>query len=353
MRTIPIPVAVWQDAGGAFTARTLEGPRAVAIDRTLAAALEQLKKFLAWQAREGVLLERPEFHELCARDYTVVLRQEYELPDGTYPVSDPFPLRITCVFGNRSDGTRRCVMPTIDARFHFQESDPVDDLVVETVRQALGKRTPQQLSRELMPGAIALHTVHVRQALAAHHVTDEKCPTLENVAELIGRRTTSSRFARALMRETEVNGLVARLDRDHASLLLIGESGVGRTTVLVEAIRRLARGKIKPAPPSEESAPKRRFWLTSGQRLIAGMKYLGQWEERLEKVIEELAETRSVLCVDELLELVRVGSREPSSSVAAFLMPYLERGELRVVSEVTLSELDACRRLLPGFVELF
>jgi ATP-dependent Clp protease ATP-binding subunit ClpC len=39
--------------------------------------------------------------------------------------------------------------------------------------------------------------------------------------------------------------------------------------------------------------------------------------------------------------------------VAGFFLPYLQRGELRLVAEATPAELDACRRLLPGFADVF
>ncbi|HVK12518.1 MAG TPA: AAA family ATPase, partial [Gemmataceae bacterium] len=50
---------------------------------------------------------------------------------------------------------------------------------------------------------------------------------------------------------------------------------------------------------------------------------------------------------------VRTGGLGPQDSVAAFLLPYLSRGELRAVAEATPSELDACRRLLPGLADVF
>src|SRR5207244_396309 len=81
--------------------------------------------------------------------------------------------------------------------------------------------------------------------------------------------------------------------------------------------------------------------------------YLGQWEERCEQVIDELARVPGVLCVDRLLDLLRLGGSGPGDSLAAFLVPYLQRGELRLVGECSPAELDACRRLLPGFVDLF
>ncbi|HEV3497149.1 MAG TPA: hypothetical protein VHA34_12430, partial [Actinomycetes bacterium] len=48
-----------------------------------------------------------------------------------------------------------------------------------------------------------------------------------------------------------------------------------------------------------------------------------------------------------------VGGVGPGDSLAAFFAPYLQRHELRLVGEATPAELDACRRLLPGFADLF
>jgi ATP-dependent Clp protease ATP-binding subunit ClpC len=128
--------------------------------------------------------------------------------------------------------------------------------------------------------------------------------------------------------------------------------------VLAQAVRRSQRSKSEAKDnreqPDEGNERPGQFWGTSGQQLIAGMQYLGQWEERCERVIDELSESTGVLCVENLLELVRVGGGgEPGGSVAAFFQPYLERGELRMVAEATKAELDACRRLLPAFADSF
>jgi len=83
------------------------------------------------------------------------------------------------------------------------------------------------------------------------------------------------------------------------------------------------------------------------------MKYLGQWEARCEHLIEDLARIAGVIAFDDLLELVRTGGTSSNTSIASFLLPFIERGELRVVSETTPAGLDACRRLLPGFADVF
>lgn len=113
----------------------------------------------------------------------------------------------------------------------------------------------------------------------------------------------------------------------------------------IERHRRQAQGILETVPPL--------VWKTTASNLIAGMQYLGQWEERLEAVVEKLSELNAILFVDSLVELIRLGGKGPEDSIAAFILPYLRRNELRMVAEATYESLDSCRRLLPGFVEMF
>ncbi|HTN75725.1 MAG TPA: hypothetical protein VL096_10785, partial [Pirellulaceae bacterium] len=348
------PIAIWEDCQGVYTACVLDGPTVVATDLSAADALLQIKRYMTWLAREQGSLTVADFDELELRDHRVRLRPEYRVNDCAYPVSKSFELRITCVHGTRHDGSRHCVAPTLGLQLSYRPDDPIEELIAEAVQQALGRLTPQQLSRELMPGEMQLSAVHVRNVGERARHEDELYPALQSVAQRLGDRSRARRQQRALLREAEVGLLVDRLLNEEASLLLLGEAGVGKSTVLLDAIRQLPRKVAKqPSATDASNKQKRRFWLTSGARLIAGMKYLGQWEERCEQMIGELAESGSVLCFENLLELLRVGGRESNASVAAFLLPYIERGELRVIAEATTAELDACRQLLPGFADLF
>jgi ATP-dependent Clp protease ATP-binding subunit ClpC len=83
------------------------------------------------------------------------------------------------------------------------------------------------------------------------------------------------------------------------------------------------------------------------------MRFLGQWEERLEEAIASLSSIPGILCVENLLDLVKAGGTEAETSIAAFLAPYLESGELRLVTEATADEISACERLLPGLIDRF
>jgi ATP-dependent Clp protease ATP-binding subunit ClpC len=356
--TLRYPVALWQDFSGTFTAIVLDGASLSAYDSTVRGALAQLEYYLAWAMRTGVPdIGRSDFIDLELRDYRIEVRPEYRVSETVYPIPATFSLRVTCVHGKRRDGTRHCVAPTLGIRLSYHPGDPIDQLMTEALQHALGRRTPQELSRQLMPPRIQLDAIHIRQHDLARRELSGRFPALESVAAPLGVRRRGFHESRAIARDSEVRQLVEQLN-GQANVLLLGEAGAGKSTILAEAARQMQRRMPKSDANQNEEVdddhePRRQFWRTSGQRLIAGMKYLGQWEERCEQVIRELADTGSVLCVEELLELVRVGGGEPGGSVAAFLQPYIERGEVRLVAEATMAELDACRRLLPGFADLF
>jgi ATP-dependent Clp protease ATP-binding subunit ClpC len=220
---------------------------------------------------------------------------------------------------------------------------------------------PDQVARLLPPREMVLENITVKTRAQAASRDEARLELLRSLAEPLGDRLMRRRTSQALAREKEVAAVVARL-RETGSLLLVGPPGVGKTAVLADAVRQLEDDKRQPAENADgarraASSPrlKARFrhWLTSGARLVAGMKYLGQWEERCEAVVRELEEIQGVLCLESLSGLLRAGGLEAASGLAPFFAPYVERGELRLVIEATPEEVDACRRLLPGFADLF
>ncbi len=273
------------------------------------------------------------------------------------PLNEPFELRVPCVVGRQSTSLRLAAAPLLDWRWNVHEHDDVKALITHSVQQRLEGMTPQQLSRFIPPGGLRLEDVFVSVERRREPTRPMmKLETLPRVAETLGDPKVRSLFGRAWERDRDIHDLAARLAADRASILLLGESGCGKSTLLCEALRQVERQlgeQDKADEDAWERKPSRRFWQTSAGRLISGMKYLGQWEERLEEVIRELHEIEGTLCVESLLDLVRVGGCEPTDSLAAFCIPYIQRGELRLLAEASPTELDACRRLLPGLVDLF
>lgn len=350
------PVLVWQDAEGHVSATPVEdffpGDRPVAVADSTAAALKQLKAFLNWAYHEHPWLYEPDFVEPRLRHARIDIRPRYLEGERTYPCDHTVEVDVPYVEGRQEGGLLVCSLPTLDLFFHYHDASALKRLVAEAVRYRLTDLTPRQLSRLLPPGGLALEEIAVRLHAVKRTHSEPELATLRRVAEPIGQASFRKRFSGAWQREEMVERLGVQLGQQSAGVLLVGEPGVGKTTLLVAAARAVERITGKKGEAGAVTF-RHRFWQTSAGRIVAGMKYLGQWQERCEALIAELAEIGGTLCVESLLELVLQGGREPSESIAAFLMPYLQTGELRLVAETTPAELDACYRLVPGVAQHF
>ncbi|MEW6733350.1 MAG: AAA family ATPase [Acidobacteriota bacterium] len=359
MPTYRFPVLVWRDYENGFTASLVESEDSiVGVGKTADEALLQVKECLSWYYQE-LWRPAPDFLEPQLITFKVEVRPEYRISERglerIYPCQHTLSLRVACVYGHQESGLLVAVLPTIGIHFYYYEANALKGLVTHYVQEKLRGMTPQQLSRYLLPKQLTLEEIVLQVTSRERRHQPQAPPTLDIVAEPLGERSLRKQFSKAWEREREVVDLVQRLTKERANVILLAETGAGKTALLVESVQQIERELAQTEADSENEGRryKHRYWLTSAARLIAGMQYLGQWEERCEAVIEELSNLEGVLCVDNLLDLVRTGGEGTSDSIAAFLLPYLQRGELRLVGEATPAELDACRRLLPGFVDLF
>jgi ATP-dependent Clp protease ATP-binding subunit ClpA len=155
---------------------------------------------------------------------------------------------------------------------------------------------------------------------------------------------------RALCRESEVTGLLgwfeqARGAEAPAPIVLVGPNQSGKTAILHETIRRLLE---------KRGAKTGQVWLLSPQRLISGMSFLGQWEQRVIAILEESAKERHVLYFDDLIGLFHAGkSRDSNLTVGQVLKLHLEEGKLRVIGEATSAAWRKLREIDRGFADLF
>lgn len=358
MSVYRIPVLLWSDGQNVHHGCPLDGgPESVATGETAADVLKQVKAFVEWQFKEGWRMSGPDFEEPRLETLRVPIRPQIEEDERTYPASQPVDLDIPCVLGKRESGLTVCAIPLLELEFDLHADEVLRTVVAERVRWALSAKSPRELAHLIAPPTLRIETININAKTRPQRNPLE--PTLEAlsaVATPLGTKALRRRVSRAWMRDELVSGLVARLGAERASVILLGPRGVGKSAVLIDAVRALESARVPEAKQSEESLllfgkVKHRYWQTSAGRLIAGMKYLGQWEERLEEVIDEVSAIDGVLCVDNLLDLVRTGGEAPANSLAAFLTPFLQQGEVRLVGEATPEELDACRRLLPGFAD--
>lgn len=354
MPTLRFPVLLVENHRGFCTAFRVDGEEQAAADSPQE-ALQQLKDLLAWKHQEDPEDVQPNIHKPALFTVEVGVRPEIQDNRRSFPSDDLVPLRIHAVRGVRESGLQLCYIPQLSTRFYFHADDNLPTLVQHAVQNQLGGEAPSVLHRHLPARSVSLEDITLKVPVARNRLHPKlSLPTLERIADPLdgsGRRKQST--SAAFEREQEVATLMRRLSEPASSHLIVGESGSGKSTVLQEAIRRLKRGPRDTPPELETDVNPQaaRFWRTSGARILSGMAYLGQWQERCDALIQELSEVDGLLCIEDVLELLRSGGAQASEGVAAYLVPYLRAGQLRLVAEVTPSGLDACRRLLPSLVE--
>lgn len=138
-------------------------------------------------------------------------------------------------------------------------------------------------------------------------------------------------------REAEIDRVIAILLRQSKNNpVLVGEAGVGKTAIAEGLAQRIVAGR---APAALAHA---RVLMMSHLDLIAGTSFRGQFEKRLQGVIDEASKDKEViLFIDELHNLIGAGSAMGQPLDAAnMLKPALSRGELRVIGATTRNEYD-------------
>jgi len=356
------PIVVWQDAQNFFTALTVDSvfddaPAATA--PTANRACDELKDYLAWLYQREPWRGSSNLVDVELREFIAAVRPEYQSDGRVYAGNEPFPLRVPCVTAHHAGGPHFAALPTLGFHFYYHDASALAELVGEYAQQQLKGSSPRELARVLPPGRITLDEIVIRVKDRSRRLKpDADLPGLGAVAEPLDDRAARRRFARAWLRESEAAALARQLTASRVNLLLVGPTGVGKTMLLAEAARQLDRNASQPAAATGDAGDERdnerlTFWLSSAGRLIAGMQYLGQWEARCQQIVEELSGASGVLCVENLLDLALAGGDAPGDGIAMFFLPYLERGELRLVGEATAGELTALRRLLPGLIDLF
>ena len=163
-------------------------------------------------------------------------------------------------------------------------------------------------------------------------------PSSSLVLDQFGRNLTQAaregKLDPVIGREKEIERVMQILSRrTKNNPVLIGEPGVGKTTIVEGLAQDIVKGNVP-----DTLHDKQIYTLDLGS-LVAGSRYRGDFEERLKKVLKEI-KTRGdiVLFIDEIHTLVGAGAAEGAIDAASILKPMLARGELQTIGATTLDE---------------
>ena len=284
------------------------------------------------------------------------IRPTFRDQRGAYPMSQLLKVPLPVVYGETDQGYFECYLPLLKKSFYYYDPKQFNSLLHYFTTNLLNRLTPAQLNRYLLLPPPVIDAVNLK-------VNDERkknwevgsyqrrFPVLERLAERFPQTKALRKNASALPevaweQEHKVDELVDQLLRVKANVLIVGAPGVGKSAVLRQAIKKITvRSRKEKLGLS--------YWRMIPQRFTATAKYLGEWQETCESLIDDLQAASGTLWVEDIVRLLQIGGGGPEDSVAAYLISFLQSGRLHLVGELTEQELESIRRLLPGFAQNF
>lgn len=193
------------------------------------------------------------------------------------------------------------------------------------------------------------------QLLAAAHITPESLqsnagergqaaaerqrptdtPTLDQFGQDLTARAREGGLDPVIGRDDEIEQTVEVLSRrTKNNPVLIGEAGVGKTSVVEGIAQRIVDDQVP------DVLRNKRIVQLDLSGLVAGTRYRGDFEERMNKLLDEISKHREelIIFIDELHTVVGAGGSEGAVDAGNMLKPKLARGELHVVGATTLDE---------------
>ena len=148
------------------------------------------------------------------------------------------------------------------------------------------------------------------------------------------RHAREGRIDPVIGRDKEIDRVIQILSRRKKNNpVLIGEAGVGKSAIVEGLALRIASGAVPCTLCNKE------IYSIDMAALVAGTKFRGEFEERMQQLLDELRHSHDVIIfIDEIHTIVGAGASQGCLDTANILKPSLARGEIRLIGATTLDE---------------
>jgi ATP-dependent Clp protease ATP-binding subunit ClpC len=260
------------------------------------------------------------------------------------------PLKLTYVYGKLESGAWRVRVPRFGWSFVLEELSIAREVLQHALTTALLGEKPkglydfrhegEEFVRTWDPGGL--------QRDARHSSDEARAPqVLEQIGEELTSRALGGRQPPLVYDGDAMQAWLTYAQRQPPqSLLLVGGQGVGKTSQVLKLARLIAERRRE-----DKEARLPRIWRTSAERIVAGMVYLGMWQERCLKIIDALSYENHYLYVDRLTSLL--APQPDGSSIGDLLLPAAMSEEISLIAECTEAELERCQRRFPEALRPF
>ena len=218
----------------------------------------------------------------------------------------------------------------------FSYEDQKDQVKIAGLRRSLEARAGW--TRDDLKALRQRHrTVADKQNSMANMMGMPQTPSggLEDYTHDLTEQARSGKLEPVIGRDQEISRMIQILSRKTKNNpVLVGDAGVGKTALALGLAQRIANGDV----PDEMA--KMRVLELDLMNVVAGTRFRGDFEERMNNIIKDIEEDgKVILFIDELHTIMGSGSGIDSTLDAAnILKPALARGTLRTVGATTQEE---------------
>lgn len=159
-------------------------------------------------------------------------------------------------------------------------------------------------------------------------------PILDQFSFEMTRAAKEGKYDPVIGRDDIVDSMIEDMcKRKKANVILLGDAGVGKSAIVEHLAQRIVDGNV----PSQLRG--KRIYSLNLNDLVAGTKYRGEYEARLQGIIKEvIGDPNIIIYIDEFHNLVGNGGERGNGDGANILKPYLARGEFRCIGSTTAEE---------------
>lgn len=150
----------------------------------------------------------------------------------------------------------------------------------------------------------------------------------------LNEKVKNKKYIPIVGREKEINELIEALcKKDKNNAILVGEAGVGKTAIVEALAYKINKNEV----PKE--LHNKKIIEISMTSVISGTRYRGEFEEKMEKIINEFKENDDyILFIDEIHTMVGTGGSDGAIDASNILKPSLARNEIKCIGATTTTE---------------
>ena len=352
-RSLRTLIAIHEEASGACVVYPVMRPEWAAFGPR-GDAMEELRLFLEAQLATLPAPDVAHLHlppDSAGQLVDVVLARE-DLP---HALRSQHEVTFPCALIPRGSAHWVIILPLAHS-FYVERGEPIEPAIrAETQRLVRAMElTPAQWLTLLPAPLVSIDVIEVTLAergelrgtaagLARKLTRNAERRAARDMLNHVGRPLHGTRTAERpfVGRPQELAALAALLAAPKRSgVVLVGAEGTGKSALFHAWLR------------GSGEAAGRLVWATSGAQLIAGQSGLGQWQERLRRVLEAAERLDAILYFDDLADLF--GDKAGGFvDLASGVKPFVDDGRVRIVGELSNELLDELRQRDPSFLALF